>query len=73
MICCYMLHDNQFQTSDEALRFYDEKRTHDNKGVTIPSQRRYVDYYSRLLRSGNKYISVSLQVKKFDDEIYVRI
>lgn len=62
MICCFMLHDNLFQTSGDALSFYDEKRTHDNKGVTIPSQRRYVDYYARLLRSGNKYTSVSIQV-----------
>lgn len=57
-----MLHDNLFQTADEALKFYDEKRTHDNKGVTIPSQRRYVDYYARLLRSEETYTSVSVQV-----------
>lgn len=62
MICCFMLHDNLFQTANDALNSYDEKRTHDNKGVTIPSQRRYVDYYARLLRSGKKYTSVSIQI-----------
>ena len=39
------------KTADEVLAYYGSRRTVDLKGVTIPSQRRYVDYYATMVRS----------------------
>eukprot|EP00750_Incisomonas_marina_P001294 INCI11089.1.p1 GENE.INCI11089.1~~INCI11089.1.p1 ORF type:complete len:460 (-),score=100.51 INCI11089.1:129-1382(-) len=48
MICVYLVHLGR--TAEEAMKFYASQRTTDNKGVTIPSQMRYVHYYEQFLR-----------------------
>ncbi|XP_015174985.1 PREDICTED: phosphatidylinositol 3,4,5-trisphosphate 3-phosphatase and dual-specificity protein phosphatase PTEN isoform X1 [Polistes dominula] len=64
MVCCYLLHSKQFPTASEALNYYGTKRTHDRKGVTIPSQIRYVGYYATLVQESLDYQPITLILRK---------
>ena len=50
MIACYLLHCGLLAFPIDSLRFYGMMRTRNKKGVTIPSQIRYVHYYGQALR-----------------------
>eukprot|EP00041_Stephanoeca_diplocostata_P014932 m.282580 g.282580 ORF g.282580 m.282580 type:complete len:800 (+) comp19855_c0_seq2:179-2578(+) len=50
MLCCYMMHSGNVRSAQEALALYGTQRCADGKGVTIPSQIRYVGYYERFLK-----------------------
>ena len=51
IIACLLLklQSGGIKTPNEALRKFAVERTHNAKGVTIPSQMRYVHYYSKIL------------------------
>ena len=50
MICAYLLYAKECRTAEEALHHFGQRRTSDGKGVTIPSQIRYVRYFEQALR-----------------------
>jgi phosphatidylinositol-3,4,5-trisphosphate 3-phosphatase/dual-specificity protein phosphatase PTEN len=52
MICALLIHSGCQADTDAALRFYGDRRTHNGKGVTIPSQQRYIRYYEEWLGRG---------------------
>ncbi|CAK8683834.1 phosphatidylinositol 3,4,5-trisphosphate 3-phosphatase and dual-specificity protein phosphatase PTEN-like [Clavelina lepadiformis] len=60
MICCYLLHRGRFAAPTDVLNFYSLARTNNMKGVTIPSQIRYVNYYAELKASNLMYKPTTL-------------
>ncbi|GAB5361466.1 hypothetical protein AAMO2058_000715500 [Amorphochlora amoebiformis] len=62
LISCYLIYANpEWFNADRALRFFAVKRTKNQKGVTIPSQRRYVGYFDRFLRDRDEKKKASMK------------
>jgi len=55
MICAFLLFSGRFSSARDVLDYYASKRTFDSKGVTLPSQRRYVAYFAAKLQLGLEY------------------
>jgi len=62
MICAFLLYSGQQTSAAAVLDYYGSKRTFDSSGVTLPSQRRYVDYFCTKLELGLQYSPVPLQL-----------
>jgi len=50
LIASYLLYNRTCPTADDALLLFGKERTSNGKGVTIPSQIRYVKYFERYLK-----------------------
>ncbi|RCH77468.1 hypothetical protein CU098_002715, partial [Rhizopus stolonifer] len=55
LVASLLLHLGEAKNATEAIELYGEKRTMDMKGVTIPSQKRYVHYYEFMLNNQALY------------------
>ena len=86
IICSYLCAYSGM-TPEESLEFFGRKRTVDGKGVTIPSQKRYVHYAASLMSHDSQFpimmTAVNIKELKFkrlhhhsqngSDELYVLI
>ncbi|KJE90052.1 pten protein [Capsaspora owczarzaki ATCC 30864] len=63
MICAYLVHCNHWEKAEDALAFYGAARTQNAKGVTIPSQQRYVKMYASLIQNKLTYAPTTLMFK----------
>jgi len=54
MICAYLLYSKEWATASDAMSFYAAMRTYNKKGVTIPSQIRYIHYFGSVVQSGSQ-------------------
>jgi phosphatidylinositol-3,4,5-trisphosphate 3-phosphatase/dual-specificity protein phosphatase PTEN len=50
-ISCYLLFIEASTDSYEAIKFFNSKRTTDGKGMGVASQKRYVHYFEKFLKS----------------------
>ena len=72
MLAAYLVWSGRCATAEAALAFYAAKRTNNRKGVTIPSQRRFVDYFCRLRSSDEGDGSVMSETKTSESTVLPR-
>lgn len=63
MICNYFLYSKRYDSPFDAMDEFDRQRCKDSRGVTIPSQRRYVEYYADYLKNNRVYTTVEFKLK----------
>ncbi len=66
VIACLLLHCGASQSAFAAISKFGAIRTHDGKGITIPSQKRYVEYYENCLHLGFPVEDAELMLKRIE-------
>ena len=51
LISCLLLYLEEFETAADCLKYYGLMRVDNGKGVTVPSQIRYVFYFEQIIRN----------------------
>jgi len=64
MICCLLMETKLKKSAADALEFYGQRRTENGKGVTIPSQIRYVAYFDAYRKSQRFYTKKSIKINE---------
>jgi len=64
MICAYLIFMEYVQNAQDAIDFFNSRRAVNGKGITIPSQLRYLFYFEHFLRKciGKPYV---ISIEKF--------
>ena len=62
LIAAALLHERSSTSAEEALRVFGVRRTHNGKGVTLPSQQRYVHYYALQLAAAERAATAAAAV-----------
>jgi phosphatidylinositol-3,4,5-trisphosphate 3-phosphatase/dual-specificity protein phosphatase PTEN len=70
MISCYLVYSGYCKTAREALVYYGTVRTKNQKGVTIPSQIRYVYYFDHFMRHKRKIAETNFRVPVVVQKIF---
>ena len=52
VICCYLLWNKEWPSAEEAMSYYAAMRTYNQKGVTIPSQKRCIQQWAQYVYHG---------------------
>jgi phosphatidylinositol-3,4,5-trisphosphate 3-phosphatase/dual-specificity protein phosphatase PTEN len=66
MACCLLMHlDPRLASPSDAIAYYGRARTSDGRGLTIPSQIRYVEYYGQLRHAAGGSVPKEAPVMEF--------
>ena len=63
LISCLLLYLNEFDTAADCLKYYGIMRVDNGRGVTVPSQIRYVFYFEQILKNKIPHPIVFKQLK----------
>lgn len=64
VIAAFLMYIKMFQAADDALAFFASRRSSTNEGVQVPSQIRFVEYFSDMILNANNSIPVVPVPKK---------
>ena len=71
MICSYLIFSNLCKNSNDAVLYYGKMRTKNGKGVTIPSQIRYIQYFESFLNANFERPFLYLIPKIIKEHIFI--
>lgn len=68
MICCLILYMKIIKNAKDSINYYGIMRSINNRGITVPSQMRYVHYFDKLIKKkGFSTEDTNIDLNKFEE------
>ena len=74
VVCCYLLFIKKFIEIKDAIDYYSLKRLYKGKGIDQPSQKRYIEYFYKIISRKKIFFPLRIKLTSIElknmDEVY---
>ena len=62
VVCSYLLYIKKFNEIKDSFNYYSKKRLNKGEGISIPGQKKYVEYFHKLIKNEKNYFPFRIKI-----------
>ena len=66
VVCCYLLYIKKFKQCEDSFIYYTSKRLNIGEAITQKNQKRYIEYFRKILSEKKNYLPYRIKIKSIE-------